>query len=107
MHHWKTVFNRKIVDPLSLSTEHRVPWHKQSASTVLLYSGKCPIEVVNSSHFHCIHCHAECWTCILRIFQLKWVRGIEWIPQDGNTGKFGNNLLEQLKSFRAYIHSSV
>src|SRR4030095_4568597 len=107
MHHWKPIFNRKVYDPLPLGTEHRIPWHEEAAGTVLLYSGKCTIEVVNPFHFHRIHCHPECWSRSLRILQLKWVRRIEWVPQDGDAGKLGNDFLEQFQSFRAYIHSSV
>src|SRR5437762_280672 len=107
MHHWKPIFNGKVTDPLSISTEHRVPWHEEPAGTVLLYSGKGTIEVVNPFHFYRIHCHAECWSCSLRVLQLKWICRIEWIPQDGDAENFGNDLLEQLQSFRAYIYSTV
>ena len=54
---------------------------------MLSYSGKGALEVVNPFHFHCIHCHAECWSCRLRVLQLKWIRRIGWIPQDGDAGK--------------------
>jgi len=39
MHHWKPVFYRKVVDPLSLGSEHRISWHEEPTGTVFLYSG--------------------------------------------------------------------
>src|ERR671919_1065703 len=107
MYRWKPIFNLKVHDPLCLSTEHRIAWNEKPTGTIPSHGGKGALEVVNSFHFHRIHCHAECWSRRLCILQLKWIRRIGWIPQDGDPGKFGHDLLEQFQSLRAYIHSSV